>query len=91
MKPKTTGRFADDYEKNFQYHAQIDLLIAQVVDAHDPSAVGELIPVLECRRVRYEDWVHVPPIRLLLHFNVTTRRQVVLESLLGPGNWPLLR
>ena len=90
MSFKVTGQFADNYSENFEFRTQIDELIVQIGQAKDPSTVGEWIAVLGCRRSSYADLKPKSPIRLFLYFNVT-KRYVVLEGILGPGNWDLLR
>jgi hypothetical protein len=87
---KVTGQFADNYGENFAFRDQIDELIAHIGQAKDPSTLGEWIEPLGCRRLSYADMNAKSPIRLFLYFNVT-KRCVVLEGILGPGNWELLR
>ena len=90
MSPKIKSQFADDYSANFEFADQIDSMIRQVADALNPEAVGTWIAALGCRELKYEDWDHQPPLRLILHFTVEEGRPV-LGSLLGPNNWPLLK
>ena len=90
MSPKITIRFAEDYRANFEFAEQIDSMIRQIGDARDPGAVGRWIDVLSTFELKYEDWDRTPPLRLILYFSVRGTRPV-LEGLLGPNNWFLLK
>ena len=89
MTPRITIQFEEEYSANFEFADQIDTMIRQVVDAPDPQTVGRWIAVLGSRQLKYEDWNHHPPIRLILYFNVEGGRPV-LQGLLGPNNWSFL-